>query len=208
MPRLRQLLRSFKQLNSARILTSHRTSHWMMGLLLGCAIAFPVQSAPLSGFKTIRALTADGQTVVMGQVEFTPTQGEQSRFKLHMDHAVFTDYFLSMREFKCLAGAQEVDCHVPYPYKSPATVTPTDLTWLSHHLLFLFKSPSEFGAKLWNGVYFDFVPEGKGWVGVPQAVDLTEIGAPPDNLNTPPYTTANRHAMKPESRWVQQIRIE
>lgn len=28
----------------------------------------------------------------------------------------------------------------------------TDLAWLEHTLLSMFKTPTEFGAKLWNGV--------------------------------------------------------
>jgi hypothetical protein len=103
---------------------------------------------------------------------------------------------------------------VPYPYKNPAVVSasaPTqpvgDYAWLEHQLLFLFKQPRDFGAKLWNGLYFHLEPDGQGLVGRPQAVDLNLISAPPDDLQTPPYSPQLRDAVASGSHWIDHLLI-
>jgi hypothetical protein len=118
------------------------------------------------------------------------------------------DYFLSMREFKCLPAAAEVSCFVPYPYRQPGTIGPNDMAWLEHSLLFLVKQPADFGAKLWNGVIFQFALTPTGIVGKPQAVDLNAISAPPDQPDTPPFGSIDRTDFAPGARWVQELRIE
>ena len=125
-----------------------------------------------------------------------------------MEHAVWRDYFLSMREFKCLPAEVEVTCYVPYPYAQPGTIAPDDLGWLEHSLLFLYKQPRDFGAKLWNGMIFKLTRTGEGFVGKPQAVDLNNISAPPADLNAVPYGQFDRDDFAPGARWVTALRIE
>jgi hypothetical protein len=98
-------------------------------------------------------------------------------------------------------------CHVPYPYNNPATVSETNYDWLEHHLLFLFKQPKDFGAKLWNGLYFRFERDETGLVGLPQAVDLNQISAPPDDLLTPPFGVAERSEVTPGSHWIERLLV-
>jgi hypothetical protein len=83
-----------------------------------------------------------------------------------------------------------------------------DLAWLEHALLFMFKTPSEFGAKLWNGVYFQLRPVGNSLVGTPQAVDLNRISAPPDKPGVPPYRPALRDDIPPTARWFNRLSID
>ena len=71
-----------------------------------------------------------------------------------------------------------------------------------------FKKPSDFGAKLWNGVYFQLSRSDKGLVGKPQAVDLNLIGAPPARLDIPPFKPALRDDMAPGARWFNRLTIE
>ena len=78
------------------------------------------------------------------------------------------DHLLSMREFKCLPAAQEIACFVPYPYAQPGTVSATDMAWLEHSLLFFFKLPADFGAKLWSGMLFRFQVTPSALVGTPR----------------------------------------
>ena len=148
----------------------------------------------------------------LGVVRFQPVAGTQvpgaTRFSVQWTHGVLTDYFLSMREFKCLGAATEVTCHVPYPYAQPGTLTPTDLSWLEHSLLFLYKRPADHGAKLWNGLIFRFQVTPHALVGTPQAVDLNRISAPPDRLDEPPFTPADREDFAPGTRWLSELRIE
>lgn len=175
---------------------------------LACAALLPLAQAwDLSGTKTITAISRDQAAIALGTVTFTPQPDGSSRFVLHMDHARFADHFLSMKEFKCLEDATEVACHVPYPYPHPGTVRAGDYAWLEHSLLFLYKQPRDFGAKLWNGVYYQLQPDANGLVGLPQAVDLNRISAPPDERNVPPYTLAERSDIPDGARWIARLLI-
>ena len=181
--------------------------------MLGAALILAGVCAPacaweLAGRKTVSLHTRDGQVLTLGTVVFQPGEGGLTGFVLAVDHGRFKDYFLSMKEFKCLEGQGEVFCHVPYPYRQPGTVTATDFAWLEHSLLFMFKRPAEFGAQLWNGVYFHLQAGERGLVGTPQAVDLNLIGAPPAQAALPPYRPALRSDIPAGARWASHITIE
>jgi len=180
----------------------------MMVVMLLAAASSWVGAWELQGKKTITAHTRDKQHTRIGTVDFEPQPDGSVAFTVAMDHAVFTDYFLSMKEFKCLSSPVEVTCHVPYPYKQPGKVTPQDLTWLEHNLLFLFKTPAEFGAKLWNGLYYKLKLTDTGLVGTPMAIDLNHISAPPDDLSVPTYGHDLRDAVPAGARWLASITIE
>ena len=176
--------------------------------LAALAIPAPALAFDFTGTKYLIAVTADGQRKTIGAVQFIPAKAGQATFKVVLQTEVFTDHFLSMREFKCLAGAKEVSCYVPYPYPHPATVGPGRLVWLEHSLLFLYKSPAEFGARLTNGVYYEFREQGAALVGRPMAVDLNEISAPPADASVPPYGPAQRQEMDASTRWLRELVIE
>jgi hypothetical protein len=184
----------------------HRLAHvfFLLALLLLSPLA---QAWELAGSKTISAVTREQQLIPIGQVVFTPGANGRTAFTLAMDHGRFNYHFLSMKEFKCLEGGDEVMCHVPYPYKTPGTVSDTDFAWLEHSLLFLFKQPRDFGAKLWNGLYYRLERDAQGLVGLPQAVDLNLISAPPDDLNTPPYDKSQRDDVPPSAHWIERLVI-
>jgi hypothetical protein len=170
----------------------------------------PQPAAPaLDGSRTITLHARDGSSVPIGKVHFSPAAGGRSAFRIERDAKAFTDHFLSMREFKCVEGRGEILCHVPYPYPQPGLVSAGDLAWLEHSLMFMYKLPGDFGAKLWNGVYFRLQPApGGGWVGTPQAVDLNFIGAPPARPEVPPYGAARRDDIRPGTRWFERLTIE
>lgn len=181
-----------------------------LSLLVWLLAAMPLLASAweLQGTKTITAHTRDKQQIAIGTVDFKPRAGATVAFTVSMKYARFTDYFLSMREFKCLSGPGEVVCHVPYPYPQPGTITANDFAWLEHNLLFLYKRPSDFGAVLWNGLYFRFERTDQGLVGRPQAIDLNQISAPPTELAVPPYGQALRDDIAPGVRWIDSITIE
>ncbi|GAA6142631.1 hypothetical protein [Hydrogenophaga sp. 5NK40-0174] len=161
------------------------------------------------GRKTVYAVAADGTRTPVAALHFEKTgQAGQATFKLDLEVEKFTDFFLSMREFKCLPNDKEITCYVPYPYEQPGTVRADDLRWLEHSLLFFYKTPAEFGANLWNGLYFEFKADGNALVGAPAAVDLNEISAPPEDLTVPPYSEDLRHEMPADARWIRQLVIE
>jgi hypothetical protein len=173
--------------------------------LLAAALA---AAGPLDGTKRVQLHARDGGSVEIGQVVFTPRADGRSTFALKIDTSRFTDHFLSMREFKCLPGQGEILCVVPYPYANPSHVAAHDLAWLEHALLFMFKKPGDFGAQLWNGVVFKLAAEGDKLVGVPQAIDLNRISAPPARAEVPPYGPAQRDEMPAAARWYGRLTIE
>ncbi len=160
----------------------------------------------LEGKKQIFMLDKQGNEIVVGDVSFKP-QADGSSYKLHMDHAKFQDYFLSMKEMKCLEGGPELMCHLPYPYKQPHIVTESDLSWLSHDLLFMFKKKEDFGANFWNGVYYNMRVEGGVIKGQAEAVDLNLLASPPDDLTVPPMNEGERDEIDRAKRWLPDIVI-
>ena len=175
-------------------------------LLLGLFLPWSAQAWELSGTKQLALTTRDGQSLVIGTVTFTP-HGDGSDFTLNLDLDRFKDYFLSMREFKCLDGQDEVQCYVPYPYAHPRTVSATNLQWLEHSLLFFYKTPTEFGAKLWNGLYYQLHMTEQGLVGIPALVDLNQISSPPADLTKPPFQAADQGDLAPGTRWFSGLTI-
>ena len=162
----------------------------------------------LEGTKQVFAITRDGTRLALGHVQFTRTSADVTQFKLTVESPLLVDHFLSMKEFKCLDGASEVTCHVPYPYRNPQTITAGNLVWLEHSLLFLFKQPRDFGAKLWNGSYYQFEVVGPRLIGKPQAIDLNHISAPSDTPDIAPYTPDLRVDAAPGARWIDHLLIE
>ena len=170
-------------------------------------LPFSASAWEMEGTKTIALSTRDGQSIDIGTVSFTPKDGKIG-FDIALDLAKFKDYFLSMKEFKCLDGGVEVQCYVPYPYDNPHEVTADNLAWLEHSLLFLFKNPSEFGAKLWNGLYYRMTVTDQGIVGAPKAVDLNEIAAPPPDPSVPPFGAVQQGDIPAGTRWITGLTIK
>lgn len=174
---------------------------WAMALG-GCALllALAPMAAPAADLAGSR------------QVLLHSRDGGRTAFLLTLAQVPFKDFFLSMKEFKCVDSPTEVFCHVPYPYAQPGTVRltteATDLAWLEHSLLFMFKTPAEFGAKLWNGVYVQLKATERGLEGSPQAVDLNRISAPPAQPGVPPFRLALRDDIAPGARWFNRLTIE
>lgn len=181
------------------------------GLLLGAAGAapWPLWAFDFQGDKALIAVTGDGAQTRIGTVQFTAQPGgAPARLAVRIDPKVMQDHFLSMREFKCLPAPQEITCFVPYPHPQPGTASADQLAWLEHNLLFFFKQPADFGAKLWNGIIFRFAVTPNALIGTPQAVDLNRIGVPPDNPQEPPYGRFDRDDFPAGARWVRELRIE
>ncbi len=161
----------------------------------------------LDGERRITLHARDGTALDIGRVHFQRRDDGRSTFRIQLDPTRFTDHFLSMREFKCVPGQGEILCHVPYPHKQRAEVTAADLAWLEHSLLFMYKTPAEFGARLWNGIYFKLTPNASGLEGVAQAVDLNLISAPPAQADVAPFKPALRDDIAPNARWFSRLTI-
>jgi hypothetical protein len=177
----------------------------LAGLLAFSGLAFAGEPA-LEGVKDIVLHTRDGEAIDLGTVTFSP-KGDETAFAINFDDKKFAQYFLSMREFKCVEG-EEILCHVPYPYASPHTVTPKNLSWLEHALLFIYKRPNDYGARMANGLIYTLKITDKGLVGTPQSIDLDEIAIPPDNLTAAFYGPDHRYDIEPRARWIESLTIE
>ena len=160
----------------------------------------------LDGQKDIVLHTEDGQSLAIGTVTFTP-DGDKARFKIVFDDKKFTQYFLSMREFKCIEGP-EILCHVPYPYPNAGVVTAADLSWLEHSLLFFYKRPADYGAKMAHGLVYTLTMTPDGFLGTPQSIDLDEIATPPEDLTAAFFTGEHRSHIQQGSRWYDSLTIE
>lgn len=179
----------------------------MILLMTLLALVSPTFAWEMAGTKSILLHTREGQRLPLGTVTFLNAEGKAT-FKLNLEPEHFKDFFLSMKEFKCLEGSNEIQCHVPYPYPNPHTVSADNLVWLEHSLLFFYKAPRDFGARLWNGLYYQMKVTEQGIVGTPQAIDLVQMGAPPADPSIPPFGTDGRTDIAPDSRWFHRLTIE
>ena len=177
-----------------------------LALLLGSGGAGLAGEAALEGVKDISLHLRDGKTLVIGSVTFTP-QGAGASFKIAFDDKQFRQYFLSMREFKCVEG-EELFCHVPYPYQNPDQVTAKDLSWLEHALIFFYKRPNDYGANMANGLIYTLKLTPQGLVGTPQSIDLNEIAIPPDDRAVAYYTADHRYDIEPGARSIVSLTME
>ncbi len=159
------------------------------------------------GKKSIYLHDQTGAKTLTGLITFKP-ESSQVGYTIDWDHKLMKDHFLSMREFKCVEGQVEILCQVPYPYKHPQSFSKDNYQWLEHSLLFMFKTPKNFGAVLWNGIYFKLELGANGFRGEPQAIDLNLIAAPPDRLDVPPYGVGERNPTEKGARWFTHLTIE
>ena len=169
----------------------------------------PLQAAsefPL-GEKSVYLKDNGSTDYLIGHIEFSRVADGTIAYNLNIDTERFTDFFLSMKEMKCLEG-KEIWCFIPYPYAHPRSVSATDLRWLEHDLLFMFKVPSEFGAKLWNGIYYDMTVDDGLIRGTARAIDLNYIASPPADPTTPPYGESDIDDIEPSTRWLPYIEIK
>ena len=111
-----------------------------------------------------------------------------------------------MKELKCLEG-KELWCRIPYPYANPQTISASDLRWLEHDLLFLFKRANEFGANFWNGIYYQLQLEDDSLRGTARAVDLNRLASPPADQAVPPIGEYDSDEIEPGQRWLPGIII-
>ncbi len=150
-----------------------------IGALVVIAAPHAAWSAQLQGVKKVHLVSQSGEEVVIGTVEFAARDG-QTGYSIKIDNPGFSEHFLSMRPFKCLEGAEQMVCHLPYPHALRRQVTAEDLTDLEYDLLFLHKSSGEYGINFWNGIYYDLVLGPDGTItGTLKETDMNELASPP-----------------------------
>lgn len=123
----------------------------------------------------------------IGEALFLPAGNGQTSIKVSIDAAPFNEHFLSMRPFKCIEGSTEWFCYLEYPYDLRSLITEDDLSDLEYQLLFLRKSPSEFGIDAWNGLYYQLQVELDGSItGKLLEGDLNSLQSPPEQKYAKP----------------------
>ncbi|ORU91097.1 MAG: hypothetical protein A6F72_00840 [Cycloclasticus sp. symbiont of Poecilosclerida sp. N] len=141
-------------------------------------------ASPLEGLKKIYLVSTMGELTQIANVEFESNE-KGVAYKVSMIDTPFENQFLSMRPFQCLMGKIQVMCHVPYPYEKKGYVTQSDFSNLSYDLLFLHKTPSEYGINMWNGIFYKLGLNNGELSGLVLEIDMNILAVPPDDLDEP-----------------------
>jgi len=112
-------------------------------------------------------------------------------YQVALSDDLFGDFFLSMRPFRCITRAGKMLCHLPYPYENRRRIGPRDLTDLEYDLLFIARSPTEYGIDPWNGRYFRLRWDGEAIVGEMHETDLDVLASPPATGDYRPLADAD-----------------
>jgi len=172
-----------------------------------CCHTFPAYADTFfQGTKKISLLDNKGKRLIIGDIVFL-TQEKSIHYQVRLNDKSFKDYFLSMKEMKCLEGP-ELWCHLAYPYDNPHKIEGMDFSWLAHDLLFMYVKKSEFGANFYNGIFYSFKLESNKLVGTAMAVDLNLLAAPPDDETKPPITVADIDEIELSNRWLPIIEVK
>ncbi|MEX3007064.1 hypothetical protein [Hoeflea sp. TYP-13] len=138
----------------------------------GGAVKFPPHAR-------IYLIDETGRETAIGAVTFSGT-GPHRDISVTVEAPQFSDHFLSMRPFRCIQGEKEWFCYLPYPYALNNTVSASDLRDLEYSLLFIRKTPAEFGIDAWNGLYYRLTLEESGEItGELLEGDLNVLASPP-----------------------------
>ena len=172
-------------------------------LLLAASLA-PAAAAPAQPSLQILARLGDGSQLPLGTLTLA-ADGDHQAIDVDLDPAVFSEHFLSMRPFKCLEGPAEVVCHLPYPYAINDRISATDLADLEYRLLFIYKTPEQFHAEFFNGLYFRIRPEGGGFVSEAFEVDMNLLMTPPEAGNLRPIRSADLVPIEDNGHWLQGL---
>lgn len=189
------------------MVNSQRVSFRPVGfaVLLAC-FSLTGNASAEQNYRIILLTPADKELTV-GKLTVTAMAADNG-FKVELDEAAFSDHFLSMRPFKCLADAENMQCYLPYTYQNRRHITQSDLTDLEYDLLFIERSPKEYGIDPWNGRYYRMRWEGSNIVGEIMEVDLNILAAPPKEGNLRPITSEDLNETELENQWLPRIRIE
>ncbi len=150
-------------------------------------VFFEAASASFPDNAGIYLIDSNQQEIKIGEVVFTNKENGATAVNVSMDNDKFTDHFLSMRPFRCIEGKSEWFCYLSYPYDLHSQITEDDLSDLEYQLLFIRKSPSEFGIDAWKGLYYQLHIETDGTItGNLFEGDLNALQSPPEEKYAKP----------------------
>lgn len=161
-----------------------------MKIQLACLTFFVCSNVFAAEFPEnagIYLLDAQQQETKIGEVTFNDVGDGNTAVLVNMDNSQFTEHFLSMRPFRCIEGPSEWFCYLEYPYDLRSTISKEDLSDLEYQLLFIRKTPEEFGIDAWNGLYYQLTQESDGTLsGTLLEGDLNSLQSPPQEKYAKP----------------------
>lgn len=172
----------------------HRTA-WKITKALGIGLLTVLISLSLSASETtpfpesatVYLIKNDNTELAIGQIQFGAVRDGKAGFSIDMDNSVFTEHFLSMRPFRCLESDNEWFCFLPYPYALRNTISSDNLSDLEYQLLFIKKTPQEFGIDAWNGLYYQLsLNDDQTITGKLLEGDLNSLQSPPSEQYAKP----------------------
>lgn len=136
------------------------------------------------------------------------TVAADGRYAIALEDAPFTDHFLSMRPFRCIAGPERHLCHVPYPYEIARDLS-DGTTDLEYDLLFVWKDATDYGIDMWNGLYHRLseAPDGR-LVGTLHEMDMGLLAVPPAPGERRPIRPADLEPADPDGHWLPRLVVE
>ncbi len=135
-------------------------------------------------------------------------EGEKITYEINFEESVFQQEFLSMRPFKCIHREGKMICHFEYLYQKQGYITKDNLVDLEYDLMFLHKTPEEYGINPWNGLYYQLTIENETIKGQLREVDLNVLVAPPKDGDLRPVSANMLHKTKPGSHVFPRLSIE
>ena len=176
-------------------------------LALGAPAAAADALAP--GSRMLSLIDGAGAALPVAELRLDPPDATGAQgFAVIWNDALFGDYFLSMRPFKCLEGPDQLWCRVPYPYAIARRIGPGDLTDLEYATLFVWKRKGDYGIDLWNGVYYVLEPGPDGALtGRLHDYDMNALGIPPDAGDLRPIAPGDLTIGPEDGRWLPGISI-
>ena len=124
---------------------------------MACLLPLLASAAALEGRRQIVLSNAAGERHVIGHVDFADAgQGKQS-FAVEMNDSM-EDYFLAMRPFRCLTGAQQRLCWFPVKNEE-SVISDGDLLPLEYALMFMRTRTHDLHVNPFNGLYYQLQRE-------------------------------------------------
>lgn len=177
-----------------------------IGLLGLGLLASASTASALEGEKTVSLVDASGERIDIATVMFEDKEGATA-FSVTMAEEPFSDFFLSMRPFRCLTGPVKNWCHVPYPYENRRLLTEEDLTDLEYDLLFIWKNANDYGIDMWNGVYYKLSLDGEELTGSLHEMNMDILAIPPEEGNLRPVGEYDLEPGDVDSHWLPHLVI-
>ncbi len=190
-----------------------KTDIWKTGLkkgieilVLSLTLSATAQSEIVAGEKKVFLETPSGESLQIGSVVLS---GEPNAMNIAftIDDSKFSDQFLSMRPFKCIDGKPMV-CRLEYSYPKKNQVSASDFADLEYDLLFITRSPTDYGIDPFNGRYYIITENNGKLIGEIRGVDLNILAAPPAEGDLRPITEADLDPLELENERFPVLRIE